>query len=327
MDLGYRPQRVLGTALLFLFLITGCKRQSAMLPDSAYTPYIAAFTTGHVSATSTVLVRISDEQRWRDTAATDLQQVFSLDPSVPGTVTWQDRQTLVFTPAERLRPNTLHTVRFKLGQLIEVPSGLEVFTFQFTTVAQGIDVRVSDLQPLSLSDLTWSQAIVQVYTSDDASGQDLEGCFTAVQDGRRLPLTWEHEPNGRHHRFVADSIHRGDTPSTVTFTWSGKAIGADAEGSLPFDVPAIGDLRLISATTSSDGEQFAELLFSDPLDAAQELTGRAGISGADDDWSVYVWCDNCTNKYYWLNVTIAQDNISRGVGKPASYGITAKFDF
>lgn len=282
MDLGYRPQRVLGTALLFLFLITGCKRQTAMLPDSAYTPYIAAFTTGHVSATSTVLVRISDEQRWRDTAATDLQQVFSLDPSVPGTVTWQDRQTLVFTPAERLRPNTLHTVRFKLGQLIEVPSGLEVFTFQFTTVAQGIDVRVSDLQPLSLSDLTWSRAIVQVYTSDDASGQDLEGCFTAMQDGRRLPLTWEHEPNGRHHRFVADSIHRGDTPSTVTFTWSGKAIGADAEGSLPFDVPAIGDLRLISATTSSDGEQFAELLFSDPLDAAQELTGRAGISGADD---------------------------------------------
>lgn len=57
------------------------------------------------------------------------------------------------------------------------------------------------------------------------------------------------------------------------------------------------------------------------------LSGRAGISGADDDWSVYLWCDNCTNKYYWLNVTIAQDNISRGVGKPASYGITAKFDF
>ncbi|WP_324742361.1 TonB-dependent receptor [Tsuneonella sp. CC-YZS046] len=57
------------------------------------------------------------------------------------------------------------------------------------------------------------------------------------------------------------------------------------------------------------------------------LSGRAGINGPDDRWSLYVWCDNCTNKYYWLNVTVAQDNISRGVGRPATYGVTATFDF
>lgn len=57
------------------------------------------------------------------------------------------------------------------------------------------------------------------------------------------------------------------------------------------------------------------------------LSGRVGVSGADDDWSLTLWCDNCTNKYYWLNVTIAQDNISRGVGRPATYGVTASFDF
>lgn len=63
------------------------------------------------------------------------------------------------------------------------------------------------------------------------------------------------------------------------------------------------------------------------IDSYGVLSARAGVTGADDDWRVYVWCDNCTNEYYWLNVTIAQDNISRGVGRPASYGITASFDF
>lgn len=57
------------------------------------------------------------------------------------------------------------------------------------------------------------------------------------------------------------------------------------------------------------------------------LSGRVGVSGPDDRWSVAVWCENCTNKYYWLNVTIAQDNISRVVGRPASYGVTVSTKF
>lgn len=57
------------------------------------------------------------------------------------------------------------------------------------------------------------------------------------------------------------------------------------------------------------------------------LSGRAGFSTADDRWTFTAWCDNCTNKYYWLNVTVSQDNISRGVGKPATYGVTAAVKF
>ena len=57
------------------------------------------------------------------------------------------------------------------------------------------------------------------------------------------------------------------------------------------------------------------------------LSGRVGISGPDEKWSVAAWCENCTNKYYWLNVTIAQDNISRVVGRPATYGVTVSTKF
>jgi len=57
------------------------------------------------------------------------------------------------------------------------------------------------------------------------------------------------------------------------------------------------------------------------------LSGRVGVRSANDDWSLSVWCENCTNKYYWLNVTVAQDNISRVLGRPATYGVTFSSDF
>ena len=57
------------------------------------------------------------------------------------------------------------------------------------------------------------------------------------------------------------------------------------------------------------------------------LSGRVGVSGPDDKWTLTAWCDNCLNQYYWLNVSVSQDNISRGVGRPASYGITAAFKY
>ncbi|MBK9175740.1 MAG: hypothetical protein IPM46_05260, partial [Flavobacteriales bacterium] len=246
------------------------------------TPYIPAFTAGHISARSPIIVRIASGQRWRDSLATAIQKLFDLSPSVKGTVQWRDELTLAFVPEARLEQDKTYQVKFHLGRLIEVPKGLETFRFEVTTFKQGIDVKVNEMQSLSATDLSWQRLIASVYTSDDATGLDLEGCFNAVQQGRKLPLTWEHEPNGRYHRFTVDSVHRSDAASRVDISWNGKTIGGSESATLPFDVPAIGDLTLISASTFSDGEQYATLLFSDPLDPKQDLRGLVGIAGADN---------------------------------------------
>jgi len=270
-------------ASAIILLSIGCRTQDAPLtPDRAFTPYIPAFTAGHISARSPILVRIAEGQQWKDSSDAAVQDLFTLDPKVEGTVRWHDRHTLAFQPTERLEQERTYTVDFHLAKLIEVPQGLEDFRFQVTTVRQGIDVRVSDLQSLSPTDLTWQRLIVSVRTSDDATGQDLGACFSAAQEGRQLALTWEHEPNGLYHRFTVDSVLRAENASSLAITWDGDGIGSEDAGELPFTVPAIGDLTLISATTDSEGEQHATLLFSDPLDAEQELEGLVGITGADE---------------------------------------------
>lgn len=251
-------------------------------PGAAFIPYIPAFTSGHISARSTVRVRIAEGLALKDTSHAAIQGLFSLSPSVEGTVSWQEGHILAFTPAKRLQQNTEYAVAFHLGKLAEVPDGVKEFKFSFTTFDQHIDLRVEDLVSLSPADLAWQRVVVGVFTSDDATGQDLEGSVRAVQDRRTLKITWEHEPGGTLHRAVADSVLRGAKASNVVFTWDAGHIGGKGTGSQTFQVPAIGDFSLITATTSSDEGQGATLLFSDPLDAAQDLAGLAGIAGADN---------------------------------------------
>ncbi|MCB0771528.1 MAG: hypothetical protein KDC00_14100, partial [Flavobacteriales bacterium] len=279
---NFRPRYFLH-ALLLTIVLVGCRSQEEpFAPDAAFTPYIPAFTTGHISARSPILVRIAQDQRWKDTSDAAIQKLFELDPSVSGTVRWEDDHTLSFQPAERLEQEQRYTVSFDLGSLIEVPEGMEEFNFQVTTVRQGVDVRVTDMAPLSRNDLTWQRVVLAVSTSDDATGQDLEGCFSATQGERTIPLTWEHEPNGRYHRFTADSVRRGGMESTMEVFWNAERIGSEDNSKLLFDVPAIGDIALISATTDSEGDQVATLLFSDPLDLTQDMSGLVGIAGEED---------------------------------------------
>ncbi|HQV75194.1 MAG TPA: MG2 domain-containing protein [Flavobacteriales bacterium] len=273
----------LGIALLLTIAVSSCRtRPDRIAPDAAFTPYVPAFTAGHISARGSIFVRIAPDQRWRDSSTTALQGLFHFDPSVKGTVSLNDDRTLVFKPDERLEQETTYTVTVDLGDLIELPTGLHEFTFQVHTIRQGVDLRVTDMRSLSSSDLTWQRVVVAVSTADDATGQDLEACFTATQGDQNRSLIWEHEPNGKYHLFTVDSVLRTEQKGVLELSWDGEKIASEDKGTLAFEIPAIGDLTLISATTNSEGEQFATLLFSDPLDAGQDMSGLVGITGSED---------------------------------------------
>ncbi|MBP9079856.1 MAG: hypothetical protein KBF80_06370 [Flavobacteriales bacterium] len=266
-----------------LLCLLGCTRdRSPQRPSDAFVPYIQAFTSGHVSARAPVRVRLAEGLVLKDTAQAALQAIFALDPSTEGTVRWEDANTLSFQPKERLRQGQVYQVTFRLGRLVDVPKELAEFKFGFSTVEQAIEVQVSDLQPHSPADLQWQRVVVSVFTSDDANGPDLAGSVAATQEGRNLKLSWEHEPGGTLHRAVADSVRRGSTASLVEFKWDARKIGGKDQGTLTFEVPAIGAFGLVRTETFTDGEQYATLLFSDPLDPAQDLDGLAGIRGVEN---------------------------------------------
>ncbi len=280
----FRSTHPLVRALLLLTLLPlGCSKDTGpIVPDAAFTAYVEAFTTGHVPARTSVLVRLAADQVLRDSAGMDLSGIFRLDPSVEGTVDRVDARTLRFTPHERLEQERTYSVTLDLQRVIDVPQDLRYFRFGFTTIRQGIKATIADLQRNSLDDPRWQRLVFSIRTSDDATGQALSTCFNASQNGRDLHLRWEHDTDGRSHKLTVDSVQRGTQASTIILAYDGKEIASSDAGEVRVELPPTDRMALITHQTHGDGEQYATFLFSDPLDETQDLVGLVGFAGTED---------------------------------------------
>jgi iron complex outermembrane receptor protein len=63
------------------------------------------------------------------------------------------------------------------------------------------------------------------------------------------------------------------------------------------------------------------------IDAYGLLDLRLGVRGENDKWSAYAWGKNVTDEYYWNNVSVVFDTITRYAGRPANYGLTFSYNF
>ncbi|MEZ4756750.1 MAG: MG2 domain-containing protein [Flavobacteriales bacterium] len=256
---------------LVIYLAACSEPYAPTLPPASFGRYVEAFTAGNISARSAILVRIAEGAPWKDTSSLQLDRILRIDPAVPGTVRWRDRRTLAFEPAERLAAGKDHLVQLDLGALLDVPPDVREMRYTVHTIAQGVRTEVSDLTgPAS----DRQQLVLTVRTLDDATGLDLPACFTATHNGKALTSHWTHAEDGRTHTLTIDDVVRGDIGGTVQLSYDGAPIGLDERMEQAIAIPALNVLALIASTTHDDGERYAELVFSDPLDGAQDLEGR-----------------------------------------------------
>ena len=54
---------------------------------------------------------------------------------------------------------------------------------------------------------------------------------------------------------------------------------------------------------------------------------RAGYNFPNDHWKVLLFAKNLFNKYYWNNVIVTSDSVSRVAGMPTTYGATLSYKF
>ena len=63
------------------------------------------------------------------------------------------------------------------------------------------------------------------------------------------------------------------------------------------------------------------------IKAYMTLDLRAGIRDPGGRWELSAWGRNVTNTYYWNNVVLPGDTLSRFTGAPATYGVTGSYRF
>ncbi len=268
---------------LISLAISACNKEDkkAAVPD--YNPYIGAFTSGMISKSSPVQVRLAADYGDSASRADILNEnIFSLKPNSKGTLMWTDSRTIRFIPHEDWESGKTYEVTLDLSKMLETEREFRKFGFSFTVIEQRIHVEVDAFEPYSADNLKWNKVTGTLVTSDLASDENVEEVILATQDKTPLPVTWNHDAGTRTHSFTIDSVVRGEDESNVVISYKGKPVGSDSKGEVTYRIPALGEFILMDHRVVQHPDQYMILQFSDPLYQQQDMEGLIVVENLDD---------------------------------------------
>lgn len=280
-------------ATFFKFESRGSREENI---NPEFAGYVSAFTSGAISSHSTIRVLLASDMEEVEYGKELTESYFEFSPSLKGKTTWLDSRTLCFEPAEPMPSGQEYEVSFHLGKLMQVPSDLEEFEFGFQVIKQNLEVSVSGMTTIDKQKLIWQRLNGSLITADIANDDDIQKILTAKQDGKKLKIQWEHLSDNTH-KFTLDSVRRSEKASEVTLEWSGKPIGVEQKDSKKFDIPALGDFKVMDVKVVQSPDQYVSIFFSDPLLEKQDLNGlikmkTVGTNSSENSNFTFVIEDN-----------------------------------
>src|SRR5690606_424650 len=229
--------------------------------------YIAAYVPGSIDAGETVRVRFAvpvDTSRSAD--------ALSFQPSVKGSVRWEDELTLAFTPDDGWRPGVRYEMTVNLDHLIpDVDPRMKRIAFSFDVRPVRVWVQTEPLSPEFDGDQASYLLRGQVHVSRPIDSATVRRLLQIKTTGKAGRVQWYHDPEGRAHDCTSADI-QPDAESSLR--WDGKAIGANEKGDRMITAPKADELSLLSFEPGAGGERKVSLFFSQQLDPRQELAGR-----------------------------------------------------
>lgn len=248
-----------------------------------YNPLVSAFTSGVVSGESSVKVRFAENFSDSVVPNTALEdKIFTLSPAVDGETYYLDQKTIEFRPSNRLDPGTSYVADLKLAKLFPNALGSKSFSFGFHTIVQHMILDLAGFRPYNDYKPELNYLTGTLTTADVADPEAVEAIINAVQEKKKLGITWDHNENGLEHVFIIDSIRRGNNVGTVEVKYDASPISSKQTGVEEFEVPALGSFELIAQKVVQYPEQHVVLSFSDPIRKNQSLDGLIHLSNDSD---------------------------------------------
>ncbi len=246
--------------------------------DSDYAEFISAYTSGTISREASIKIRLTqainkDKQKKILTSLDYLK----IEPKINGELYWLDKQTIEFTPKEKLKPDTKYVVKFDIGKIVNTKQIEKPFVFEFKTIKRQFDVKVIGLKSLSSRNTMYQKLLGKVETADFEDIGDVKKILTANLDGEKLPIEWYPGQSRKVHKFLIDSLKRTDKERKIKLFWDGNPMGIDNKGQKEVIIPALGEFNLTSVNVAHQPQQYLLLRFTDPIKQNQNLHGLITI--------------------------------------------------
>ncbi len=272
------------TAAISLF---SCSKKDKWIDvDPAFSKYIDAYTTGTISKTSAVRIKLAADAATTHAVGEAVKEsLFSISPSVKGKAYWLDARTIEFKPDNALKPDQLYQVNFKLGKVTKTSGKFSEFKFSIKTVKPSFKVDNDGLRSNGIKNKMSLGGTLE--TADIEDGKEIEKLLTAFQNNKALKINWQHNDATKTHRYTIENIDRLKSTGNIDLRWNGKPMNMDVNGEAAVAVPAAGDFKVLDVVAINDAQQYASVQFSDMIAVGQDLNGLITISGqADISYSI-----------------------------------------
>lgn len=279
-------QRLLLLLPLSLLLTISCNEKRSAEPlNDLIRSYVYGYTSGVISKASNIQVKFAQAAVRKDEIGPQLKSSpISFSPSIQGKAFWADESTLVFQPDEYLPSKTAYIATVELDEIFKhVPQEARSFEFDFETREQYLEVELEVLQAATPDQLVKQELIGWVRTSDVAEGEGVEKVLTADQNGKSLPIKWEHQGDELNHKFTVGEIIAGRQGWANVLNWNGKALDVDYKGEKVVEVPSVSNFKVVESGLPKPTTIYSrQFLRPAPL-ATQNLAGIIGISEYDGE--------------------------------------------
>ncbi len=288
LDLSCRTKKFKATFLHSLLFVTvtiglfSCSKKDKWIDvDPAFSKYIDAYTTGTISKTSSIRIKLADDANTTHAVGEAVKEsLFSISPSVKGKAYWLDARTIEFKPDKWLKPDQMYDVTFKLGKVTKTTSKFSNFHFSVKTVKPSFKVEQGGLRSNGVKNKMNLSGNLE--TADVEDGKDVEKLLTAFQNNKALKISWQHNDATKTHQYTIQNIDRLKSASNVELRWDGKPMSMDPKGDETLAVPAEGDFKVLNVVAINETQQYASVQFSDMIAVGQDLNGLITISGQSD---------------------------------------------
>lgn len=271
----------LTSAFAIVLLLLACntektKRKEKVVsfesPKNLFINYISAYTSGVISSSSVIKIKLAksaENVKAGDEAKADL---FSFEPDIEGSASWEDNRTVVFHPEKPLTNGTHYFATFAVSEVLE-KSDVEDFKFTFKAIPQNFDIEVTGISIYDSKDLSQVKLTGVLQTADEITNNAAEQLVSANQSTNKLALSWDHNTTGNKHTFTIEKVKRTKSEGEVTIEWDGSPIDVDKKGKLQYSIPSLDDYKVVSVNVIRGEESYISVLFSDPIDEKQNLKG------------------------------------------------------
>lgn len=274
------------SALLVLLLVNSCRSEGPRTINPEFARYIAAFTYGTVSSSSSIQIELNQDMPAVELNKEIDEDLFEFSPKIKGKAYWTSSRSIKFVPeAGELKQGEIYDAWFKLDKVLQVEKDFKEFYFYFKVPEQNFTVDLLPYSPTKDNDLTWNTVQGTISFADDAQIADIEKMFKVEGNPNDAKVKVSPTETTGRYALTIDSLKRTNQDLVYILRVDGSAVGAKKEPEkLQINIPGIKQktFSVVDVRTAYEPTECIRITFSDPLSSNQNIQGLVTPNGAEN---------------------------------------------